>query len=175
MHVIILDNGRSRQLGDPEYQDLLNCIRCGACLNVCPVYAQMGGHAYGSVYSGPIGAVLTPRLEEDKASAELANASSLCGACSVACPVRIPLHDMLVHQRRKNVEKGFGSPLEKLAFGAFAWVFSDSKRYARLLAAASKLQSLVPPLGPLAAWARHRSVPKAAPQSFRDLWKKKNS
>jgi L-lactate dehydrogenase complex protein LldF len=175
MHVIILDNGRSRQLGDPEYQDLLNCIRCGACLNVCPVYAQVGGHAYGSVYSGPIGAVLTPRLQEDKASAELANASSLCGACSVACPVRIPLHDMLVHQRRKNVEKGLGGPFEAMAFRAYGWIFGDAKRYALLASLGAKLQFLVPPLGPLKAWAKHRSVPRAAQHSFRDLWKKKNS
>jgi L-lactate dehydrogenase complex protein LldF len=175
MHIIILDNGRSRQLGDPEFQSLLNCIRCGACLNACPVYGNVGGHAYGSVYSGPIGAVLTPRLKEDAASAELANASSLCGACGEACPVRIPLQDMLVHLRRKNAEAGLGGPVERLAFKGFGWAFGNSKRYAFLARWGARLQGLLPAFGPLAAWSRHRSRPKLAPQSFRDLWKKKNS
>ena len=98
VHVVILDNGRSDALGDPEFQEVLSCIRCGACLNVCPVYRQVGGHAYGSVYPGPIGAVLTPILQQGvKAAGELSYASSLCGACFEACPVKIPLHDMLVH------------------------------------------------------------------------------
>jgi L-lactate dehydrogenase complex protein LldF len=176
VHIIILDNGRSRQLGDPEFHDLLNCIRCGACLNVCPVYAQVGGHAYRSPYSGPIGAVLTPRLREDKASAELANASSLCGACSEACPVRIPLHDMLVHLRRKNAEAGFGEPGEGAAFGTYAWIFGKTWRYQAAFALARWGQKLAPWaarfLPGLRAWSRHRSVPKPASQSFRDWWRK---
>ena len=105
MHIIIVDNGRSQQLGDPEFQELLNCIRCGACLNACPVYRHIGGHAYGGTYSGPIGAVLTPALKKNVAEwDDIANASSLCGACYEACPVKIPLHDMLVSLRRRKVE-----------------------------------------------------------------------
>jgi L-lactate dehydrogenase complex protein LldF len=175
VHVIILDNGRSRQLGDPEFQDLLNCIRCGACLNVCPVYAQVGGHAYNSPYSGPIGAVLTPRLQEDKASAELANASSLCGACTEACPVRIPLHDMLVHLRRKNVEAGFAPKVEGLAFGGFGWVFGKAWRYRTVFSLARLGERLAPWASKLMpgmqAWSRHRVAPKPAKQSFREWWR----
>ncbi len=102
VHVVVLDNGRSRVLGT-KFQEALHCIRCGACLNVCPVYRQVGGHAYGSVYAGPIGAVLTPLLRPDDHSArELAEASTLCGACWEACPVRIPLHDLLLDLRQRD-------------------------------------------------------------------------
>ena len=103
MHIIIVDNGRSLQLGDPEFQELLNCIRCGACLNACPVYRHIGGHAYGGTYSGPIGAVLTPALNKNTEQwDDIANASSLCGACYEACPVKIPLHEMLIYLRRRK-------------------------------------------------------------------------
>ena len=99
LHVVILDNGRSDILGT-EFQEILSCIRCGACLNVCPVYRQIGGHAYGWVYSGPVGAVLTPLLAgAHHEAAELANASTLCGACMDACPVSIPLQDLLLALR----------------------------------------------------------------------------
>ena len=99
---MILDNRRSEVLGT-ELQEILSCIRCGACLNVCPVYRQVGGHAYGWVYSGPVGAVLTPLLASDHPeAAELPNASTLCGACMDACPVSIPLQDLLLTLRRRN-------------------------------------------------------------------------
>jgi L-lactate dehydrogenase complex protein LldF len=169
MHVIVLDNGRSAQLGDPHFQDVLSCIRCGACLNVCPVYRHVGGHAYGSVYSGPIGAVLTPLLNQSPAAAELANASSLCGACFEACPVKIPLHDMLVQLRRRNVERGLTPAAERLGMQVFAqvatrpWLWHLARWGARLLqhAAASPLRRrwlarLVPPLRP---WLAHRALP----------------
>ena len=109
LHVVLVDNGRVAQLRDPEFREVLNCIRCGACLNVCPVYRHVGGHAYGSVYPGPIGAVLTPLLQQDAPEWEdLPWASSLCGACAEACPVRIPLHDLLVRLRRRTVARGRG-------------------------------------------------------------------
>jgi len=179
MHVVILDNGRSGQLGDPEFQDVLNCIRCGACLNVCPVYRQIGGHAYGSVYSGPIGAVLTPLLAPNAKNRELANASSLCGACFEACPVKIPLHDMLVHQRRRNAEAA-GPGLERSAFRGFAWLFSSPRTFAllsRLGRAAERWLRRFP--GPrwlarlplLREWARHRSLPAPAARSFREQYR----
>ncbi len=177
MHVVILDNGRSRQLGDPEFQAILHCIRCGACLNVCPVYRQIGGHAYGSVYSGPIGAVLTPRLSDDARSRELADASSLCGACSEACPVKIPLHDMLVHQRRQNVERRPRLTLERLAFRSWALLFSSPWLYrwgmrlgrtlSRLLFGKAAPRRL-PVLPAADAWARYRTLPLPAEQSFRE-------
>ncbi|MGZ4031050.1 MAG: LutB/LldF family L-lactate oxidation iron-sulfur protein [Tumebacillaceae bacterium] len=178
MHIIIVDNGRSEQLGDPEFQDVLNCIRCGACLNVCPVYRQVGGHTYDSVYSGPIGAVLTPLLHQNEESAvELASASTLCGACSDACPVKIPLHDMLVHVRHRGVQNGFVSPAEKLAFQAFGYATSHHKRYQRLVKLGQFGQKLFVQdgvskvkIGALKGWNAHRLVPALAKQTFRESW-----
>ncbi len=181
LHIIILDNGRSDQLGDPEFQSVLNCIRCGACLNVCPVYRHIGGHAYGGVYSGPIGAVLTPLLQQnqqaDKAQwAETANASSLCGACFQACPVKIPLHDMLVHLRRRRVEAALTGAGERLGFKLFSRVFRSPRWYrlagamSRWLAPLANQPWAAPFLGPLKGWLKHRTLPKPAPRSFQDLW-----
>jgi len=179
LHIVIIDNGRSLQLGDPEFQEVLNCIRCGACLNACPVYRHVGGHAYGWVYSGPIGAVLTPLLNEDKATwGEVANASSLCGACYEACPVKIPLHDMLVYIRRRNVEAGLTKKAEQLGMKAFKIVASDH----RLFQSAIRLgrigqmpfvldNQITSTFGPLKAWNSYRYAPKLADQSFRDSWK----
>jgi L-lactate dehydrogenase complex protein LldF len=171
LHVIVVDNGRSAQLGDPEFQDLLNCIRCGACLNVCPVYRQVGGHAYGSTYSGPIGAVLTPLLQPDKSKwGEVANASSLCGACDEACPVKIPLESMLVHLRRKNAEGGRTPLTERLAFKAFGRTFSSPQRI-RLLA---KMIRLVRRWGgdhfAPRGWTKARNLPGQPEKTFREMW-----
>src|SRR5690606_11411142 len=117
-----------------EFEEALNCIRCGACLNVCPVYRQIGGHAYGWVYSGPIGAVLTPLYRGLEEWGEVAQASSLCGACYEACPVKIPLHDMLIGIRRQSVEAGHGSTAERLLFRAFGFLMSRPQWYRRALA-----------------------------------------
>ena len=186
VHVVVLDNGRSKILGDPEFQDVLNCIRCGACLNVCPVYRQVGGHAYGSVYPGPIGAVLTPLIAEDKkAWGELAYASSLCGACYVACPVKIPLHDMLVHLRRRHVEAGYSPVSEKIAFAGFgaaaksSGVFNsaaNAARWVQLHMIGDRSDQTDGPhgletAGPVAGWSNHRALPSPQKESFHDLWK----
>jgi L-lactate utilization protein LutB len=136
LHVVIVDNGRSNALGT-DYEEILNCIRCGSCLNVCPVYRQIGGHAYGSVYPGPIGAVLTPILEGFDGWEELPYASSLCGACTEACPVKIPLHDMLIDLRSDEVTDKRGSRLEKLAFQSYAALMKRPKLYSWSLKAAS--------------------------------------
>jgi len=182
LHVIILDNGRSNQLGDEEFQDVLNCIRCGACLNVCPVYRQIGGHAYGSVYPGPIGAVLTPLLNKDDPDIqELSYASSLCGACYEACPVKIPLHDMLVHLRRRKVEQGHTPTLERFAFRMFARTFGKASRYRVATRMAKGMQRrtigegrhmgiLSKIAGPLAGWTDHRLLPNPEGGTFRDRW-----
>lgn len=178
MHVIIVDNGRSLQFGDPEFQELLNCIRCGACLNACPVYRHIGGHAYGGTYSGPIGAVLTPALKGNVAEwDDIANASSLCGACYEACPVKIPLHDMLVSLRRRKVERGYGSKLESIGMRGFGRIMSDSKRYRRVLRAGRLGQKLVvrngeirTKLGPLKGWNTYRVTPSLASEPFRDRY-----
>ena len=131
---MVLDNGRSRILGS-EFEEALHCIRCGACLNVCPVYRQVGGHAYGSVYAGPIGAVLTPLLQQDDPRArELAEASTLCGACWEACPVRIPLHDLLLQLRRRDAPRDAGA-VRRLGFEAWSWLWSTRAGFAATAAA----------------------------------------
>lgn len=179
MHIIILDNGRSLQLGDPEFQELLNCIRCGACLNVCPVYRHIGGHSYSKVYSGPIGAVLTPSLNKNVAEwDDIANASTLCGACWEACPVKIPLHDMLVYLRRKKVEQGFTPKTERAAFKGYRFIMSNHKRYRLSMKLGTIGQMplvddgvIKSKIGPLKGWTNHRVAPTLANQSFRDSWK----
>lgn len=178
MHIIIIDNGRSLQLGDPEFQELLNCIRCGACLNACPVYRQIGGHAYGGTYSGPIGAVLTPALKKNVAEwDDIANASSLCGACYEACPVKIPLHDMLVSLRRRKIEAGRGNKAEGVGMKGFAAVMGNSKRYRSVIRIGKLGQKLVArggeirtKVGPLKGWNSYRVTPSLPKESFRDRW-----
>jgi L-lactate dehydrogenase complex protein LldF len=115
LHVVILDNGRIKTLADPQLRESLYCIRCGACLNICPVYQKIGGHAYGWVYPGPIGAVLTPQLTDRRQAADLPFASSLCGACKDACPLKINIPDMLLHLRREIKENATGETLQSAA------------------------------------------------------------
>lgn len=182
MHIVIVDNGRSNDLGDPHFQPVLHCIRCGACLNVCPVYRQIGGHAYGSVYPGPIGAVLTPVLDPARREAyELAYASSLCGACYEACPVRIPLHDMLVRLRVRAVARGYAPPAERRAFRLYAAAARDGRRFRLALRTIRAMQRLtvqdgrrLPKLfrliAPLQAWVKGRRLPYEPGPTFRELW-----
>jgi L-lactate dehydrogenase complex protein LldF len=117
-HLVIVDGGRSKALGT-EFQSALHCIRCAACVNVCPVYRHIGGHAYGSIYQGPIGAVLSPILGGYEEYGELPYASSLCAACTEACPVKIPLHEQLIRHRENYVEQGYADKSEKMAMTAF--------------------------------------------------------
>ena len=170
-HLVILDNGRSEILGS-ELHEILACIRCGACLNVCPVYRQVGGHAYGGVYSGPVGAVLTPLLQRGHDhAAEVANASSLCAACMDACPVGIPLQDLLLTLRRRNQPSA--PALTRAAWKAWAATWSSPARYR----ASIKAGTWGRPLSGLGAimpggrrWAKGRTVPKPAKRSFHDRW-----
>ncbi len=167
LHVILLDNGRSNLRGG-KYEEMLNCIRCGACLNVCPVYRKAGGGSYGPVYSGPMGAVLVPLLVGlDKAPA-LPHASSLCGACTAACPVKIPLHELLLELRADLVEQGVASRRERLALVAWSYAWSRPWGY-RLTTTLARLGQRFGHLaGPGRAWARGRELPRIARRLYRD-------
>jgi L-lactate dehydrogenase complex protein LldF len=176
-HLILMDNGRSRLLGT-EFEEALYCIRCGACLNVCPVYRQTGGHAYGSTYSGPIGAVITPLLKGHDEAKDLPHASSLCGACWEACPVGIPLHDLLLKLRNQQVEEGLAGKAQEIAFKGFEStmkrpvLYNISSRAGRLAQKPLLRDGSVRPLpGPLSAWTDSRELPPLAEKSFRELWK----
>lgn len=177
-HLVILDNGRSNILGT-AYQEVLKCIRCSACMNVCPVYRHIGGHAYGGVYGGPIGAVLTPLLDGYDEWKELPYASSLCGACTDVCPVKIPLHDLLIEHRKDMVELGFSPFSEKMAFKGFEFtashpsVYDTAVKWAHLgtgFLAKNGVISSGP--GMLKGWTDVRDLPQPAKQSFREWWEK---
>ena len=176
VHVVIMDNGRSELLGS-EFAEMLNCIRCGACLNVCPVYRQTGGHAYGWVYSGPMGAVLTPLLagEAHPEALEVANASTLCGACMDACPVSIPLQDLLLANRRRRVDLGAGRA-EQAGWSTWASTWSHTRTYeASMRAVGFGGRVLGDRAGSLPggrAWSEGRAIPKPAAESFRSKWRK---
>jgi L-lactate dehydrogenase complex protein LldF len=163
VHLILLDNGRTRVLAGP-YREILRCIRCGACLNVCPVYRRAGGHAYGHVYSGPLGAVLAPALEGVGAYGDLAKASSLCGACEEVCPVRIPIPRMLLELRDEAVRTGALPP--GVPWRRFAALAERGWRTGlRLLPMASRLPH------PLArSWSEEREIPRREGREFRRWW-----
>jgi L-lactate dehydrogenase complex protein LldF len=179
-HLVLLDNGRTATLADPDGRSALRCIRCSACLNVCPVYERTGGHAYGSVYPGPIGAVLSPQLtgvSGEPANASLPFASSLCGACYDVCPVAIDIPTMLVHLRARVVDDKAGQHRlptpEHAAMSAASWTMRDSGRWTRALRAARlgrlvRGRRVLPP--PLSRWIAARDLPEPPKQTFRDWW-----
>jgi iron-sulfur cluster protein len=180
VHVVLLDNGRTRALADEVGRQALRCIRCSACLNVCPVYERVGGHAYGSVYPGPIGAILNPLLRGhgDPQTDSLPFASSLCGACFEVCPVRIDIPDVLVHLRAKVVEHQRPGP-EWVAMTGASWLFNRPGRLALAQRLAAALlptrRARLPRLGApgwISAWLGARDLPAPARQSFRDWWRK---
>ena len=160
-HVVLLDNGRTRVLRDEIGRQALHCIRCSACLNVCPVYSRTGGHAYGSVYPGPIGAILTPQLRGIENAASLPFASTLCGACYEVCPVKIDIPRVLLHLRSLAPKPA----RERALLRAAAWVFRGPRRFA----AAQRLGRRVPfPR----AWTRSRDVKPFPSETFRDWWRR---
>ncbi len=183
-HLVIVDNGRSRLLRDPALRESLYCIRCGACLNVCPIYQRVGGHAYGWVYPGPIGSIVTPGLVGVAQAKDLPNASTLCGACRDACPVQINIPRMLLHLRHQQAESDDTnqrtvSDTDKALAQGFATVMSSPwlLRLGRLvgralsapLARSGKIRQTRLPL--VSRWTRARDLPVPAERSFRDRWR----
>lgn len=170
MYVILLDNGRTNLL-QKEVREAMYCIRCGACLNVCPVYKNIGGHTYDSTYSGPIGSVITPHLTDMKQDGHLSYASSLCGACTETCPVHINIHGMLLENRRMYIKDGYGSITEK-----FAWkLFQQGVQHRSLMNAASgKIKNKVFQKLFAKAWGPRRQSVTFAPKSFNQMWDKRH-
>jgi L-lactate dehydrogenase complex protein LldF len=166
LHVVLLDNGRTHVLRDEIGRDALHCIRCSACLNVCPVYARTGGHAYGSVYPGPIGAILTPQLVGIENAKSLPFASSLCGACYEVCPVKIDIPKILLHLRAEATKPA----LEHTAMKVAAIGFAGPRRFAAATRLARLLQRPLVRLGALGPWTRTRDLKPLPRRSFRDWW-----
>jgi L-lactate dehydrogenase complex protein LldF len=173
VHVILVDNGRTRLLADDAAWEALRCVRCGACLNTCPVYRQTGGHAYGWTYSGPIGAIIAPALLGLEEAMPLPFASTLCGACADVCPVRIPIPDLLVHWREKAVDAGLTSTSEAIGLAAY----TAAAEHRGLFQAGGAMLRWLPwraggrALPILGGWMQERTAPEPSPKSFRSLWK----
>jgi L-lactate dehydrogenase complex protein LldF len=179
-HVILLDNNRTALLADAEQRDSLHCIRCGACLNVCPIFRNIGGQTYGTTYQGPIGSVITPHLRDLQDWKHLSSASSLCGACTEICPVKIDLHHHLLQNRRNAVAERPGRA-EQFGFWMLSFVVRHVSLFEPLLQLARKAYPWLRryrgelKMGPLCAWVSSRELPPIAAESFRDYWRKRTS
>jgi L-lactate dehydrogenase complex protein LldF len=180
-HVVLVDNGRSELLADWEQREVLHCIRCGACINACPVFRNIGGHAYGVTYPGPIGSVLTPHLRGLQEYQHLSYASSLCGACTDVCPVHIGLHHHLLHNRRNAIHEGTHSAAERLGFKLWRWTMMSASRFRFFGSLGRTAVRLIHGLGlegtvfdPMRPWTKDRAAPAMPRGSFRDWWKKQN-
>ncbi|MEN8162402.1 MAG: 4Fe-4S dicluster domain-containing protein, partial [Myxococcota bacterium] len=175
LHVVLVDNGRTRLLASPTHRSALHCIRCGACLNTCPVFRRAGGHAYGRPVAGPIGAVLAPAQDRGRLARELAHASSLCGSCSAVCPVKIDLHGQLLAWRREAPVLPWRL---RLTAGLAARVMAHPRLYRRT---GRVLRILWPLLGrrwpghPLAGWLRARELPPHPGPSFAERYARRGT
>ncbi len=170
MYVILLDNGRTNILANEKQRESLYCIRCGACLNACPVYKNIGGHTYAATYSGPIGAVLTPNLKDMGEWKHLSNASSLCGNCTEVCAVKINLHELLLDNRHEAVEEGFAPTSEKMAWKI--WKIGMLRRNWMNMANGKVKTSLINIIGK--SWTKHHGSLDFPKKSFNQQWKEKN-
>ncbi len=179
LYVIFLDNGRTKVLQDPHAWQSLFCIRCGACLNACPVYRRVGGWSYGWIYPGPIGSIITPHLVGLDKAAKLPFASSLCGACGEVCPVKIDIPHQLVHLRHRAVNEPspMNSTTERLTWKIWAWAMGGPRRYALAMWAVRtgvRLARYLPwKPGKLGAWTRGRELPRVPSHSFRNWWRRR--
>jgi L-lactate dehydrogenase complex protein LldF len=173
LHIALVDNGRSRRLGMPDFWRSLKCIRCGACMNTCPVYRRSGGLAYGATYSGPIGVILDPTFDEFKYS-ELPFHSTLCGSCSEVCPVKIDISDQIFKWRRVMARKGYLPLAKRMSFGIAGHVFGRPEEYRALTKLAAPSLQYAPEFllynKDLNPWGRHRQLPELAKQSFREWY-----
>lgn len=172
MYLILLDNGRVNLLKEEKQRQALSCIRCGACLNACPVYKNIGGHTYDTTYSGPIGSVITPYLKSEKKYKHLSFASSLCGNCSTVCPVKIPLHELLLVNRNHAVKNGYHTFFEKQSI-KFSSKALGSRKLLDMLSGNTKNTLLKKAIKK--SWGPRRELPEIAPKSFNQLWKEKHS
>jgi L-lactate dehydrogenase complex protein LldF len=172
MHIILVDNGRSVQLGREDFRNSLKCIRCGACMNTCPVYRRSGGHSYHYAISGPIGSILAPNLDMEK-YADLPFASTLCGSCSNVCPVKIDIHDQLYKWRQVLVKKGYTPTAKTASMKAMAWVLESPGRYRTAGKAARTAMKFAPFAvnNKLNPWYKHRDMPEVPKQSFNEWYR----
>ncbi|MBK0404312.1 iron-sulfur cluster-binding protein [Adhaeribacter sp. BT258] len=171
MYVILLDNGRTNLLAQPEKREALNCIRCGACLNVCPVYKNIGGHTYETTYSGPIGSVIEPHMSGMAENKHLSFASSLCGACTSVCPVKINLHNLLLLNRKQSVDEGLVEKQERYVIRFWEYGMKHPKMLDMVPAG---LKNFVLRKIQKDTWSKRREPLQVAPKSFRQLWKEQN-
>ncbi|NEM96510.1 LutB/LldF family L-lactate oxidation iron-sulfur protein [Pontibacter burrus] len=171
MYVILLDNGRTSLMAHPEKREALNCIRCGACLNICPVYKNIGGHTYESTYSGPIGSVLTPHYDGMAENKHLSFASSLCGACTSVCPVKINIHNLLLLNRKQSVDMNLAESQERTALKL--WLKAMKSRKLMNMAPAG-IKNYVLKYVQKSSWSKRREPLKVAPKSFNQLWKERS-
>jgi len=172
-YVVLLDNGRTKLLADPEKRQSLYCIRCGACLNHCPVYRKIGGHNYPWVYSGPIGAIITPQFHGVMQDPWLPFASSLCGACADVCPVKIEIPKILLKLRAEVTEaqrRAGRNKMERWGFRAWAWVMTHPWIYRMGARIGARFEARLPKVGPLEKWTSQREMPQLAAMSFREWW-----
>ncbi len=169
MYVILLDNGRTNILKNPKQRESLYCIRCGACLNACPIYKNVGGHAYGTTYSGPIGSVITPHLQGMNEFKHLSFASSLCGNCTEVCAVKINLHELLLENRYESVEEGNADITERIAWKA--WKLASTHRKLMNLASGKMKNKVVNKM--FTAWTKTRGELHFSDKSFNQLWKER--
>lgn len=171
MYVVILDNGRSKILADAKQRESLYCIRCGACLNACPVYKNIGGHSYENTYSGPIGSVIAPKMNSLKAFNHLSYASSLCGNCTEVCPVHINLHNLLLHNRKDTVEAGLATGREKLGWRLWRKAMLNRKL---MNTGTAGIKGFVFRMLFKKSWGKRREMIKFPKKSFNQLWQEKS-